>query len=163
MKLRVSKRFTFVSLVTLLFLTSCTRSCSREGGVDLPRTPEEAVRRFVDWSAKAKEPVERERLASLCSGELRRAFERMTEESFRVAYLSNSVAVDEFKILASETKDGTAKVHYRVTLKNTQGSDATAEVNEREVELLSSNGAWFVDSIRLVGSDQIAFTRGMIF
>lgn len=163
MKWKISKRFTFLSLVTVFLLTSCTRSCSRNAGVDSPRTPEEAVRRFVDWSAKAKEPGERERLAQLCSGELRRAFERMTEESFRVAYLSNSVTVDEFKILSSEAKDGTAKVHYRVTLKNTQGSDATNEINEREVELLSSSGAWFIDSIRLVGSDQIAFTRGMIF
>ncbi len=163
MKWKISKRFTFFALVCLFLLTSCARSCSRNAGIDSPRTPEEAVRRFVDWSAKAKEPTEKERLAQLCSGELRRAFERMTDEAFRVAYLSNSVTVDEFKIVTSDAKDGVAKVHYRVQLKNTQGSDATNEVNEREVELISANGAWFIDSIRLVGSDQIAFTRGMIF
>ncbi len=159
----MTKKFTFVTLLTMLLLTSCTRSCSRLGRVDAPRTPEEAVKRFVDWSAGAKEPTERERLATLCSGELRRAFERMTEESFRVAYLTNAVKIDEFKVLASEIKEGTARIHYRITLENRQGSDTTKETNEREVDLISTSGAWFVDSIRTKGSDQIAFTRGMIF
>ncbi len=163
MKLRISKRFTFFSLLTVFLLTSCTRSCSRHAGIDTPHTPEEAVKRFVEWSAEVKDPNEKERIGALCSGELRRAFERMTEESFRVAYLSNSLRIDEFKILSSEIHEGTARVHYRVTLQNTQGTDTTKESNEREVELMSANGSWFIDSIRMMGSDQIAFTRGMIF
>ena len=162
MKLRLAKKFTFASLATLLLLTSCTRSCSKFGG-DAPRTPEEAVKRFVEISAGAKEASERERLAVLCSGELRRAFERMTDESFRVAYLSNSVKVEEFKVVSSEIKEGTATIHYQVSIQNTQGNDTTTEVNEREMDLLSTGGAWLVDSIRMKGSDRIAFTRGMIF
>lgn len=162
MKLRLSKKFTFVGLITLLMLTSCTRSCSRFAG-DSPRTPEEAVKRFVELSASAKDTREREKLAVLCSGELRRAFERMTDEAFRVAYLSNSVKVEEFKVVNSEIKDGTATIHYRVSIQNTQGNDTTTEVNEREMDLLSTGGVWLVDSIRMKGSDRIAFTRGMIF
>ena len=57
----------------------------------------------------------------------------------------------------------TAKVRYQVSIVNEGGSDVTREVNEREVELTQSKGTWLISSIRLVGTDKVAFTRGMIF
>jgi len=127
------------------------------------KTPEEVVRHFIDVSATAKTDGDRQKLQELCSGEMRRAFETMTPEAFRIAYLSNNVKVNEIKIIENTTKNETAVIRYQVSLDNAQGTDVTKETNEREVELAETQGNWYINSIRPKGSDKIAFTRGMIF
>jgi hypothetical protein len=56
-----------------------------------------------------------------------------------------------------------AKVRYQVVIENLQGTETTLETNEREAELKKGSNGWAIESIRLKGSDKIAFTRGMIF
>jgi hypothetical protein len=126
-------------------------------------SPEEVVKQFIDLSAGSKMDSDRIKLQNLCSGEMRRAFERMTTEAYRISYLNSNVKILEVKILDSDISGESAKVHYQVTIDNRQGTDATKEINERVVELVKNQGAWYIDAIRLEGSDKVAFTRGMIF
>lgn len=125
--------------------------------------PEAVVRRFVDISAAVKSDEDRQRLIALCQGELRRAFERMSPEAFRLAYTASAIKIKEFSVLEKKQQTDTASVAYRVVLDNAQGSDATMETSTREVELVLVGNSWLIENIKPQGVDQIAFTRGMIF
>jgi hypothetical protein len=127
------------------------------------KSPEDVVRAFIDLSAASKASTDKAKLQVLCTGEMRRAFDRMTEEAFRIAYLNSNVRVKSINFLESSVDKDTAKVRYQVSVDNAQGTDPTQEINEREVDLLKTQGGWYIDSIRPKGSDKIAFTRGMIF
>jgi PBP1b-binding outer membrane lipoprotein LpoB len=154
------------SLILGVFLAMILASCVKKAGdatSTVSDTPDSVVKKFVEISATVKEDTDRQKLMQLCQGEMRRAFERMTPEAFRVAYMSNAVKIKEIKILNSTVTDAAAKVSYQITLDNPHGTDPTQEINSREVELVQSGGAWLIDNIKPHGSDQIAFTRGMIF
>lgn len=164
------KKFILFSLVLFpLFFAACTKKQEVAVGaaptVDAKQdlTPEEVVKRFVELSANAKADLDRAKLQELCSGEMRRAFERMTPEAFKISYLNSNVKIQEVKFLESKKEENTAVVLYEVSLHNAQGTDVTQESNRRKVELTKAQGAWLIDSIRPEGSDKIAFTRGMIF
>jgi hypothetical protein len=150
----------FVTLVLLLASGACTY---RSTPVIAARTPEETVKAFVELSATAKEPTDKKKLQDLCQGELRRTFERMTEEAFKLLYLDSKIKITELKVIEATAQADAAKVHYSVSVQNDQGTDPTQEVNEREVDLVRSQGNWFIDTIRMKGNDRVAFTRGMIF
>ena len=125
--------------------------------------PNEVVKTFVELSASAKSIEDKRKLQDQCAGELRRAFERMSDEEFRLSYLATQVKIQGLKILESNIQNDSARVRYELSVENHQGTDVTHEVNEREVELIRSQGSWFIEFIRLKGSDKLAFTRGMIF
>lgn len=163
MKIKITNVFTFSALLLVCLLTSCTRSCSRTGEPQAVRSPDEVVKKFVELSAAAKEGTDKQKLEQLCSGEMRRAFERMTDEVFRIAYLTSNVKVTSLRIIDSQTDNDKAKVSYQVSVENNQGTDPTKETNEREVELTRAQGAWFIDSIKLRGTDKVAFLNGMMF
>jgi len=142
-------------------VTGCTKSSSVASHAG--KSPEEVVKLFIDSSAGSKQAEDRRRLQELCSGEMRRTFERMNEEAFRLIYLDAKVNVVELKFAETKETGDTAKVAYQLTVDNKQGTDPTREVNSREVDLTRVNGAWFIDNIRMRGTDQVAFTRGMLF
>lgn len=149
--------------LTLVLLVALLGGCTKKKAVPSGPPPEVTVKNFLQLSANAKDKADRAKLQSLCVGELRRAFDRMTDEVFQMSYLANNVKIEDLKIVESKVDGETAKVHYQVTIENTQGTDKTREVNQREVELSWAQGAWQIESIRMVGSDDLAFTRGMIF
>lgn len=159
---RVLFRFAFVLLmpISALMLSSCVK---KEEKAVTTAAPEDTVRRFVEISAAVRDDDDRKRLLELCQGEMRRAFERMTPEAFKVAYTSSAVKIKDLKFVDTKVTEGTAKIHYQVTLDNPHGTDPTQEVNSREVDLVLSGNNWLIENIRATGSDQIAFTRGMIF
>lgn len=146
-------------LSLFLFSSACVKKTPNTTATP----PQDTVRRFVELSAGVKEDTDKQKLLELCQGEMRRALERMTPEAFRVAYMSNAVKLKEVKILNTELEAQTAKVSYQVFLDNPQGTDPTQEINQREVELVLVAGSWLIENIKAQGSDQIAFTRGMIF
>jgi hypothetical protein len=154
--------FVTLSLSTVLGLSGCTQ-IQKLFGVHKEVAPEEVVKQFIAVSASAKQDYDKAKIQDLCSGEMRRAFERMTPEAFRISYLNSNVRVTDIKIINRVIQKDSAQVHYQVTVDNRQGTDATQEINERVVELVRTQGAWYIDAIRLEGSDKIAFTRGMIF
>ncbi len=127
------------------------------------KTPEDVVKYFIQVSATAKNDQDRAKLRDLCSGEMRRAFDQMTPDAFRISYLNNNVKVKDIKVIANKVQNDTATIRYQVSIDNAQGTDVTQEANEREVELSHTGGNWYIDTIRPKGSDKIAFTRGMIF
>ena len=154
------------NLLLLLVLTVFLVSCSKFFTFLAPqqtRTPEQAVRSFIELSASVKEMNDRKRLQDLCSGEMRRIFERMTEEMFQLSYLKNQIVVKDLKFLSVDQNGDEAIIHYQVTIQNNQGVDPTLETNEREVDLARARGAWYLEAIRPKGQDTIAFTRGMVF
>jgi hypothetical protein len=155
------KKLTSVLLI-LVVIPACIKK-STTVGVNTDKSPEEVVRSFLDLSAGAKEEADKKKLEEFCTGELRRTFERMTEESFRLSYLNSELKLNDVKVIESSTERDLAKVRYQVSVNNRQGTDPTHEMNEREVALVRSQGAWYIESIHLKGSDKIAFTRGMIF
>jgi hypothetical protein len=150
-----------LSLALLVFwLGGCTKKdASMQGGA----TPEATVKSFVELSAGAKDKADKAKIQALCIGELRRAFDRMTDELFQMSYLSNNVVIQDLKILDTKVEGDAAKVQYQVSIENKQGTDTTQETNSREVELTRTQGSWQIESIRIIGSDAVAFTRGMIF
>lgn len=150
-----------LTLALLVFLVGgCTRKDpSLQGG----STPEQTVKSFVELSANAKDKADKGKIQALCVGELRRAFDRMTDELFQMSYLSNNVTIQDLKILESKVEGESAKVQYQLSLENKQGTDTTKEINSREVELTRTQGAWQIESIRIIGTDNVAFTRGMMF
>jgi len=151
-----------LGLLPLVFFASCTKL-----GIFSPtrpaKSPEEVVKSFIELSASAKEFTDKKKLEELCAGELRRALERMTDEAFKISYIANQIKIKEIKILESTTQNDTAKIRYQIAVENQSGTEPTDEINEREVELTRSQGHWYIASIRIKGTDKIAFTRGMIF
>ncbi len=171
MKTFISIRSTVVISVAI-FISLGLASCIRKSTAPTPtvavpspvlKTPEEVVKHFIQISASAKNDTDRKNLEELCSGEMRRAFDKMSADSFRVAYLNNNVKLTEIKIIEARVQNEIAVVRYQVSLDNSQGTDITKESVEREVELSQIQGTWLISSIRPKGSDKIAFTRGMIF
>ncbi|MCB0416110.1 MAG: hypothetical protein KDD39_00575 [Bdellovibrionales bacterium] len=151
-------KFLLLALV-LVWGTSCNRFSVSHKGL----APEDVVKSFVELSASSKNLSDRRRLADFCAGELRRAFERMTDEAFKLSYTTTQLNIKEFAVVSSAIVERQATVRYRVVVENGTGTDPTLETNEREVELVENRGAWFLENIRPYGSDQIAFTHGMIF
>ncbi len=141
-----------------LVLVSCTPT-----RVTGPTGPEAVVKAFVQMSADIKTPQDRERLASLCQGRLRKAFDALSDDAFMMSYVNQPLKVKSLLIIDSETDGNLARVHYQVNVENPNGQDTTDEISEREVELLKVENQWYLEAIRPKGSDQIAFTRGMIF
>ena len=155
-------------LLTLVMNSGCTKIshwASKLTGKETvaKSVPEDVVKQFVELSAGAKSEGDRIRLQAFCSGEMRRAFERMPPDVFKISYLSNNIKIRSIQILENSIQGDTAKIHYKVEIDNNQGTDPTHEVNEREVELVRAQGDWLIDAIRPRGSEKIAFTRGMIF
>ena len=125
--------------------------------------PEEAVRSFVQLSGKAKELGDRSKLIEMCSGDMKKAFQEMNEEQFRLFYLNGNVNVLDLKILSTSKNEESAKVQYQVLVENKQGTDITKETNEREAELVKSGNSWLIEAIRPKGIDKLIFTKGMVF
>lgn len=148
----------------LVLATSCTKKAETPVQATMEKlTPEQLVEQFVRLSASAKTVEDRFKLRDLCQGKLRAAFDKMSNENFQMSYLSGNVNLETFKIVNAKVQSGDAVVHYKVTVQNKQGADPTEEINEREVSLIQMNGYWYLDSVRPVGKDQIAFVNGMIF
>ena len=152
----------FAALLLTLAFDACTKNPS-SGTQSAARPPEEVVKEFVTVSAHAQSGADKRKLEELTAGELRRAFSSMTDESFKMAYINSGVKINEMKVLEAKTETDSATVLYQLAVENKQGTDPTNEVNEREVLLTLSQGAWYIESIRLRGTDKVAFTRGMIF
>lgn len=146
-------------LALLLFVSvSCTRSQNRG-----PLKPVEMVNLFVQMSAEAKDPSDKKKLAAMCQGRMLKAFESLSDDRFMVSYVNQPIKIKSFQMLGAAEDGNLARVHYQVQIENPNGQDLTQEISEREVELLRVNGQWYLEAIRPKGSDQIAFTRGMIF
>lgn len=146
----------------LIFFFGCTKQSSVQTAAVIDN-PSEVVRSFVELSAASKTGEDKRKLLSVCGGELKRAFERMSEEEFKLIYLSGQIKVEKIEFIKTEVQNETALVHYRVVVENKQGTETTQETNEREVLLTKTTGGWTIDAIRLKGSDKLAFTRGMMF
>lgn len=150
-------------LVFFLFFGACIKKQSVET-MKLSELPApEVVRVFVQLSASATTMSDKKNLIESTGGELRKAFERMTDEEFKLTYLSGELKVEKVDILDTAIQNDSAKVRYQVVIENSQGTETTQETNEREAELKKTSAGWVVEAIRLKGSDKIAFTRGMIF
>ena len=154
-------KFLTLSLIFLSFVC-CTKQKDSEA-LKEGRTPEDTIRAFIDVSSGAKDLNSREELKKLCIGELRRAIDRMSDEIFQLSYMDARIKVLDLKILEKNIKKDTAVIRYRLSVENLQGDDSTRYLSEREVELIRSQGKWYIEYIRSSGSDKIAFTRGMIF
>ena len=148
-------------LLVILLLVSCTKFPFFTRVVD--KTPEQVVESFLKVSASATNLKDKQEILEMCHGELKRIFERMSDEMFTMSYLSKAIAIKDLKIVSSSIDKDVARIRYQLIVENKQGTDPTNETNQREVELSRVNGQWRIDSIRLVGSDQIAFSRGMVF
>jgi hypothetical protein len=152
-----------MKILTLGLLVVLFGACTKKSAVNPGPSPEETVKSFIELSASAKDKADKLKIQALCVGELRRAFDRMTDEIFQMSYLSNNVKIEDLKFIQSKVDGETARVLYQVSIENKQGTDTTKEVNQREVELARTQGSWQIESIRMVGSDNVAFTRGMMF
>lgn len=151
-----------VGLLVAALIGACVRTGSNSEA-RVSSNPEETVKNFLEASSAAKDPADKKRLEGYCSGEMRQAFEKMPDDVFRLAYLGGGVKITDIKVLETTTREDAARVRYQVAVENRQGSDPTKEINEREVDLSKKDGKWFISVIRMKGSDQIAFTNGMIF
>ncbi|NBX76940.1 MAG: hypothetical protein EBQ92_10335 [Proteobacteria bacterium] len=152
--------FILISLTLIGFM-----GCTKKEAPVLPVTtsPEEVVRSFVRLSGEAKEVVDKSKLASLCSGEMKAAFDDMNDEQFRLFYLNGNLNVQELKILSTNINKDQATVLYQVVVENRQGTDVTKETNEREVVLNQVAGGWLIDTVRPKGTDKLIFSKGMVF
>jgi hypothetical protein len=150
-----------LSLILCFLIVSCTKLGFFKSSAT--KSPDEVVRGFIEMSAKARNPQDKQKLEELCSGEMRRVFNRMTDEMFKTSYLASGISLKDVKILETQIESQTARVRYQVSLENTGGTDSTRETNEREVDLTLARGQWYIDSIRISGTDRIAFSRGMVF
>lgn len=148
--------------LTVFFLVGCTPSAENK---KLPsfQLPEDIVKEFVMLSANADELSDKNQLAQMCEGEMKKAFEDMNVEQFKLYYLNDNLSVQEFKVLSSSKERGQARVVYQVTIENKQGTDVTKEANQREVDLIETPQGWLIQSIRASGTDKISFMKGMIF
>ena len=156
----MKKILLFLALGGLFLSLACTKSSPKAMA---GASADDVVKSFVELSASARGEFDRKKLQELCAGEMRRTFERMNDEAFKVIYLDSKTAILDFKILESKVEAEAAKVAYQVTVDNRQGTDPTREINQREVDLRREGGAWRIENIRMRGSDQVAFTRGMLF
>ncbi len=142
----------------LVFTSACTGS---RPSVSL--SPEQVVENFVRQSAQVKSTEERKKLAVLCQGRMRQAIDKLSDDGFLVSYVNQPIRIADWKVIDTAIDGNLARVHYQITVENPNGQDRTQEVSEREVEMLRVGDQWYLEAIRPKGSDQIAFTRGMIF
>ncbi len=156
--MRKIKRLPVILLGLFVVSSACTKKAAHSG---LP--PEEVVKLFVQMSTQVKAQDDRQKLASLCGEEMRRAFNEMNEETFELAYINNPLELKSFEVLQNNTLNQIANVHYKVTVSNPGGTDPTTETTERRVNLKKEGDAWYLTSIRPEGTDTVHFTRGMIF
>lgn len=147
----------------LLLVTACIKTQRVQTAQLSQLTPPDVVKTFVQLSASATQLADKKVLLEATGGDLRKAFERMTDEEFKLTYMSGQLKVEKVDILEATVQNDTAKVRYLVVIENAQGTETTQEANEREAELNKTPSGWVVGAIRLKGSDKIAFTRGMIF
>ena len=147
-------------LAVVVFSVACIKNNPSQA---IPETPEELLKEFINVSASTTKPEDKKRLQELCAGELRRTFERMNYEAFRLIYVDTKIKVTSLKILNSDEQKELAKIQYEVSIENQGGTDPTKEINSREVEFSRKDGRWYIESIRMLGKDQVAFTRGMLF
>ena len=150
------KAFLLVGCLAL-GLTACTRPSTA------PADPQDLVRQFITISTQASGTSDRRGLLALTQGRMRAALEALSDDAFRLAYTGQEVSIKDLVFLKTEIDGTLARVRYEVTILNKQGQDQTEEANEREVELIYLEGKWFIEAIRPVGKDKVAFTRGMIF
>ncbi|MBI1861795.1 MAG: hypothetical protein HYR96_12845 [Deltaproteobacteria bacterium] len=148
-------------LCVLVILSACTKIPFFTRSAQ--QAPDEVVQAFLNLSASASDLKDKKAIQELCHGELKRIFERMSDEMFTMSYMSKGVVLKDMKVVQSMVDKDVARIRYQVKVENKQGIDPTQEMNEREVELSRVDGQWRIDSIRPVGSDQIAFSRGMVF
>jgi hypothetical protein len=155
-----------LTLILLLFFVACIKN-STTPTASVSKTvdagPSDVVKTFVNLSATAKSLEDKTRLVESCGGDFKTAFERMSEEEFKLTYLSGQIKVENLEVLDSSVDKEVAKVHYRVSVENKQGTETTQETNEREAILRKGVSGWVIEAIRLKGSDKLAFTRGMMF
>ena len=152
-----------ILLILLIVCISCTKKTQTNEMKLSQMSAPEVVKSFVQLSASAKTSQDKKQLIDSSGGDLRRAFERMSEDEFKLTYLSGQLKVEKVDILDTSIQNDVAKVRYQVVIENLQGTETTLETNEREAELKKGANGWAIESIRLKGSDKIAFTRGMIF
>lgn len=145
-------------IAIILALAACTQKPSSEA-----LRPEALVESFVRMSSDVKSPEDLKKLSDLCQGRMKKAFEAISSETFLVSYVNQPIKIKSLKVLQAAEDGNLARVHYVVETENPNGQEPTVESNEREVELLRVDGNWYLEAIRPKGSDQIAFTRGMIF
>jgi len=157
------KPYLVAASLALLLNLSCSAIFSRLSSERRSQTAEQVVREFVMLSAASETLQDKGKLQSLCVGELRAAFGEMTDDMFRMTYLGGKLKVQDLVTVHQVEQDDAAHVRYQITVQNFQGTDPTLEINEREVDLIKRDGAWFINDIRIKGSDRLAFTRGMIF
>jgi uncharacterized protein YcfL len=155
-----------LTLILLFFFVGCIKNSNTPTPTSFnvsDAVPFEIVKRFVNLSATAKTLGDKVKLVELCGGEFKNAFDRISEDEFKLTYLTGQIKVENIEILDSSVDKDMAKVHYRVSIENKQGTETTQETNEREAILKKSNSGWVIEAIRLKGSDKLAFTRGMMF
>lgn len=150
-------------LLPLIVFGACTKFQMGRTSSPVELSPADTVKTFVELSASAKTPEDRKKLLEACGGDFKKAFERMSDEEFKLTYLSGDIKVEKFEVLDTSTQADTSKVHYRVMVENKQGTETTQESNEREAELRKEAKGWVIEAIRVKGSDKVAFTRGMMF
>lgn len=155
-----------LTLIFLFFFVACIKN-STPPPVATSKVsdaiPSEVVKMFVTLSATAKSLEDKAKLVDSCGGDFKTAFERMSEDEFKLTYLTGQIKVDNIEILDTTIDKDVAKVHYRVSIENKQGTETTQETNEREAVLKKGSSGWAIEAIRLKGSDKLAFTRGMMF
>lgn len=148
-----------VLILFVILLPSCT--CQKNSTIEVK--PSQVVEEFVRLSAGAQNVKDKKRIEELCTGDLRRTFERMSDDAFGLIYLNSNIKLLGFRVIDEKSSGNRSTLLYEVTVDNRQGTDPTTETNQREVELVELDGGWYIDAIRLKGTDRIAFTRGMIF
>ncbi|MBY0371079.1 hypothetical protein K2X33_10360 [bacterium] len=147
-------------LWVLLLLISCTK----KPAVVVPAAaPDEVVRQFIQLSAAVKAVEDRQKLAALCQGRMRKAFDAVSDDAFLISYVNQPLKIKSLTVMDVKSDGNLGRVHYKVEVENPQGQDITQEISEREVEMLRVDGQWYLEAIRPKGSDQVAFTRGMLF
>ncbi len=145
-------------IAIILALAGCTQKASVEA-----IRPEALVESFVRMSSDVKSSEDLKKLSGMCQGRMKKAFDGISSESFEVSYVNQPIKIKNLRILQAAEDGNLARVHYLVETENPNGQEPTIEASEREVELLKVDGNWYLEAIRPKGSDQIAFTRGMIF
>ncbi len=152
----MKKKLTLLALV--LVMSACTQKHAQA-----PQTPDQLVKDFVYLSSDVKDVATKTHLAQMCQGRIRKAIDSISEDAFAISYVNQPIKIKSFEIVQSAIDGNLARVHYRLQIENPHGQDVTEETNEREVEMLKIEDQWYLEAIRPKGSDQIAFTRGMIF
>ena len=155
------KNISILALLLCVVFSSCTKK--EEAPTVSSVSPEEVVRNFVSLSSQAKEAQDKVRLSEFCQGDMRAAFEGMTDEQFRLFYLNGNVNIKELRITGITKDKNKATVQYQILVENRQGTDITHETNEREVELSEVPNGWVIEAIRPKGTDKLIFSRGMVF